>query len=575
MGLLKSNRGKIVIWIIVLVVLFIAGGILIYQKVTSKGVSLELKAPEGEVIVGKPFDLEVLFSNNSANSLNNVRIIFNLPGDIIAADGNTQSIITRELGDIKSNSTHREALSVIAAPKEEPNYKPSVTVLYLPTSLTAEFKKTADAEVKVKNPNFNLEFSAPEKIFSGEEFDTEIIYRAGGDVSELSNLELQIEYPDNFQIISTEPKIDENNKFWKIENPEEENRAKFRGKIDLPDASSFDLGAHIVMRILDKEYKFLSVKQTVDIEPSPLSFSIFVPEKENTIVYPGDRLTYVLSYKNNTNVALQDVVLRAQLIGEMFDFGSLDTGANFDGLTNTITWTSNSFSELRKVDAGKDGQASFTVGINSQYPIRKLSDKNYIVKVNARIESPTVPSSINTDKTLNTAKLEYNVAGKLLIKTGALFRDAASGIVNSGPFPPRVGTPTNYTIHWDVTNFGTDVDAIEVRAFLEPGVRFIKPVSNNTGEQVLFDSGTGDVVWRVGRLVATTGVLGEKPEAIFQIEAIPPSAFIGKYFPLLQSTRIQGRDEFNDVTIYSEETGITTRLEADPTIKENSGLVIN
>ncbi len=89
-----------------------------------------------------------------------------------------------------------------------------------------------------------------------------------------------------------------------------------------------------------------------------------------------------------------------------------------------------------------------------------------------------------------------------------------------------------------------------------------------------FDASTGEVVWQVGRLIATTGILNEKPEAIFQIEARPASSDAGDYMVILEGAEIHGRDEFTDTTLTNTAQTLTTRLEADPTVGANDGKVI-
>ncbi len=134
--------------------------------------------------------------------------------------------------------------------------------------------------------------------------------------------------------------------------------------------------------------------------------------------------------------------------------------------------------------------------------------------------------------------------------------------------------PTNYTIHWTVTNYGTDVDGVEVRARLGSGVKFTGKTGGNTTSPPRIDESTGEVVWQVGRLLATAGILSEKPEAIFQIAARPASSDIDNYMLILEGTEIHGRDEFNDLTLTATDAPVTTRLEADKTVNTNDGKVI-
>ena len=63
-------------------------------------------------------------------------------------------------------------------------------------------------------------------------------------------------------------------------------------------------------------------------------------------------------------------------------------------------------------------------------------------------------------QTVGLADLETKVAGLVKIESKAYFRDADSGIANSGPWPPKANQATQYTVHWRITNYATDISRV-------------------------------------------------------------------------------------------------------------------
>jgi len=557
------------------IILVVVVGVYYFTQYSNKGVSIEIVLPNEEVEVGAPFDVDVMFKNETGNSLGEVKIVLDPSRQIVFEESGTGSPEERELGEIGIGVDRKETFRVVALPAEEQTYKISATIFYSPTTLVAKFKKNEEVEVRVKRPDFELELEAPEQVFPGEEFEIKVKYEIDDEVPELAEFEVHIDHPSNFEVVTSKPEtIDRALDGVKFSGLEEgDGEASIRGKIELPDSSEFQIKARLVMKIFGEEYTFMSETKNIMIGQSPLSFQVLLGEHED-VIRPGDELIYVISYRNNTDVPLKDVVIRAQLLGEMFDYSTLETNGRFVASNNTVIWDGGNVSELRELSTGEDGSASIKIEIKDKHPIQTLSDKNFNLVVDAKIESPTVSGGVDASKTVNASRVENKVAGLLEVKAGGYFRDAKSGILNSGPFPPRVGVPTNYTIHWTVTNYGTDVDGVEVRARLGSGVKFTGKTGGNTTSPPRMDESTGEVVWQVGRLLATAGILSEKPEAIFQIAARPASSDIDNYMLILEGTEVHGRDEFTDLTLTATDAPVTTRLEADKTVNTNDGKVI-
>ncbi len=283
----------------------------------------------------------------------------------------------------------------------------------------------------------------------------------------------------------------------------------------------------------------------------------------------------MISYINNTDIALKSAIVKAQLQGELFDFSSLNTNANFNSSNNTLTWNSGNTSGLGYIAPKSAGVVSFNIKTSNSYPITRLGDKNFDLSVKVEIESPTVPDflSASTTSTYNVINFDSKVSGKISLTSAAYFRDANSGILNNGNMPPKVGQPTDFTIHWALKSFATDFNGIEVRVPLNDGVKFTGVATSNYGNPPVYEASTSEMVWTLDSLPANKGFVDSPAEAVFQIEATPSSSQVANYMPLLGETTMTATDAFTSNSISSQLTPITTALPDDTTIGQQGGVV--
>jgi len=414
----------------------------------------------------------------------------------------------------------------------------------------------------------------PKRVFSGEDFDIKISARNISDV-DFSGLELKLEYPPTFTYKKATLEPDTGNNVWDLGGLMEGSETSFviTGNVIGPDNAFFDFKADIETIILGRPYTINRRSAVLSISPSPLSIAISLNENPEYIASAGDNLNYTIIYANHTDVGLRDVIIKAKLVGEMFDFTTLDTNASFRATDNTLTWSAANTPELTLLAPGATGMVEFNLKAKETYPIRRLSDKNFMIRVEAEIESLTVPYFVTAEKTVGMAKLENKVSGKIAITTKVFFRDAVSGILNKGPFPPRVNQPTNYAIHWLITNYSTDVSNIEVKAFLGRNVKFTGNAKSNINILPIYNERTQEMTWTIDKIAATKGVIDKPIEAIFQVEATPSVDQVGQYITLIQETRLRATDLFTNQALTSNYFEVTTSLPDDLTILGQSGLV--
>lgn len=556
-------------------VLLVGGGIIIYsayQGRLAKGLELQLSAPDN-VLIGVPFDLKVNVNNNSQNLLQDVRLSLNLPeGVAFVGSPASKNIDYRELKTVGAGSLSQEVFKLVALNGQNSFKRISAGATYLAGSLSSRFQEEKDFDLAVGDYGIALDIATPQKVFSGENFDTEISFKNKSDL-DFNDLKLKIDYPLTYKLVKSNLPPDVGNNIWILGglHPGSENKFKISGNLIGPEGAFFDIKATIQANFLGQSYDISVNSATISIATSPLSLKISVNNDTEYIARPGDSLAYKLNYVNDTDTGLRDVIIKAQLIGGMFDFSAIQTNGTFRSTDNTITWNASNVPELSTLSPNESGAVVFAIKAKDSYPIKRLGDKNFVLKVSATIESPTVPNFVAAEKTFSLTAIETKVSGQVHIDSKALFRDATSGTVNKGPFPPKVNQPTQYTVHWLITNYGTDVKNLEVKAFLGGNVRYAG-VSKVAGGSLLYNDRTQEMVWTIDKISATTGVISKPLEAIFQIEATPSSADIGRFMTLIQETSIKAIDDFTDLELSDKDLQITTALPDDPTAG-NQGVV--
>lgn len=572
---------------VAVIVLIVGLGIYVWYRSSTGGISISAVTDQTTATVGLPLTIRVDLSNNSNSDLSNVELSVTLPSSLPPADGSGALVLNKNVGDVTKGSINEQTFQVIPIPDSNNSRSVTVTVSYNAGSLSARLQTEYTLNINVQNLPLTLQLNAPTTTFSGEQMQDIATYGwATGTPDSISSstglppLSLQFVYPDTFSLNSSVPALSAvGGNSWPIStlNDSSTDKVVVNGAVSLPDQTQFTTTANIVASILGNSYVVVSTSTQTTVATSPLSLDITVNGATSTIAQPGDTLNYTLTYKNNTQVTFQNIVIKANIAGSMLDWNTLHSSSspNFDSNTNTLIWNSSSVPGLALLAPGASNSVTFSIGLDKTYPIYQLNDKDFSARVNATITSPTVPYLINANQTVGTALSLTKVAGELTLQTSGYFRDAPSGLVNSGPWPPKVGAPTEYTVHWTLTNYSTDLTNVQVEAQLPPGVTLTGQSSANISAVPQYASSTNQVVWDVGSLPATSGLLTPAPEAIFQIAATPQSSDVGKYMNLLEPTVVSAQDSFTNLSLTAGSDAISTLLPSDPTVNSSQGLVTN
>ncbi|MBI4087587.1 MAG: hypothetical protein HY434_02035 [Candidatus Liptonbacteria bacterium] len=566
----EKSIGRGVFWLVGIIVLGIAAaGAYYFLQPQGANVGLDFSKPN-QVLLGDPLTLSVSASNYSDGVLRGAKISLFLPeGVSFTGQPQSQRAMEQTLGDVGPGSINQQGFSLIVTSGPNSVKRIEAKLIYSTAgNPNTQFEHAQNVDLLVGQPAVSVNLSSPENVFSGEEFQVQITYlnNTGRD---FKNLRLKIDYPPIFEFkrssMATE---DSSNNVWSIGTltAGSGGNISVTGSIVGQEKSFFSFNGSVVADFLGVTYTINTQSANVAISPAPLSLGIVLSNGSDYVVRPGDMLDYALQFKNNSDVAMQNVNIKAKLIGEMFDFSSLQSGAAFDSLTNTVSWSPATTAGLSNVAPGASGSVDFRVHARQTFPIKFISDKNYTLKIQARIESPTVPQNTTAQKTVSVADVEHKVAGRLALTAEAYWRDAASGILNTGPYPPKVNKPTQYTVHWRLANYATDVSSIIVSAHLQSGARFTGKTKNTGGGVVNYDSNSGLVTWNIASVPATKGVVSAPLEQVFQIEVTPAINQVNQNIVFLSESKAEGNDVFTGLSISAGAPQLDSNLPYDKTI---------
>ena len=577
-----SQMSRRLFWILIVIILILIpiGAFYLYQYLTARDIVFTLKAPDN-IPTGVPFDIEIGVQNNFDNPLKDVRLSMILPdGTAFIGESPEKRAFDKSFGDLDKNGALQEKIRVVVFSAEQSVKKFDVTASYFPPTLgpKARFEQTKTIEVAARLSGIKLDLTAPQKVLNNEDFELTVDYQNISNI-DFSGVELKLDYPDffTFESATVKPSIGDN--IWSIGDLAKgsaKGALVIKGKVLTAEQSSFEINGSLSANFSGQKYLIGEKTASLNIAVSPLSLSITLNDKTNYLAFVDSDLRYKITYRNNSEVGLNDVIIKAKLTGEMFDFSRFRSNAFFDSKNNTATWNVANTPELRVIAPGSEGFVEFEINTKQNYPIKRVSDKNFTLKVAAEISSPTVPYYVASDKTVGLADFQSKVAGAAVISSQTFFRDSASGIINKGSLPPKVNVPTNFTIHWQITNYSTDVKNIEVKAYLQSGVRWTNQIKNNISSSTLtYNERTQEVVWLIDKIPATKGVISKPVEAIFQVEATPNIAQVGQGLPLLSNATLKTTDDFANINLTSSALGLNTQLISDPNFDQTTALVIN
>jgi hypothetical protein len=543
-----------------------------YQD-TGQELYFSIEIPEEKITRSIPFEVNVNVDNKTGSLLTDVEASLSLDDGLINLGyDNKYTSINDEIGNVENNSVSKRTYQILPVGKSDSTLTITGTLSYKIGE--AVFEKEISREIKISDEALSINIEKPDQVLAGSVFGVTVNYENKSNF-DFSNLELEMDYPENFSFVSADLEPDSFTNYWKLGTLKANSKGSLviRGKLE-ENRSVPNFGAKLFTVFFGNPYSAADTENKFITSEAPIYLETKIKGTRDYVAEIGDSLQYTIDYKNESGIVLDDVEIKTELKGELFNYNTLVSEGKFNSLTNTLTWDETTNPELGFLEPGESGTVRVNIGLKNIFPIKRINDKNFTLEAKSEIESPSVPHNFSSNKTTSADFLETKVGGLIIVDAQALYRDASSGIANDGPLPPKVGESTKYTIHWIIRNYSTDVEDAKISSELPEDVEWTGIVKSNLDSVPLYNEKNREIVWEIGEIKATKGILDSPVEAIFQVEVTPDKGMVNKFHPLLSKTEAEAEDKFTGTTLKSSDISLNTSLIDDQTVGISEGLVV-
>ncbi|MFZ2193221.1 MAG: hypothetical protein WAV31_03180, partial [Candidatus Moraniibacteriota bacterium] len=517
-----------------------------------------------DVNSGNLVTYEIKYKNENRASLKNVKFKLSYPeyfkpeeNPDFKIEGTTLSVY--EMGTISGNAEGKLTFKGKAYSPKGNLIKIQADLIYTPSTVSTEFASTDQVPVNIISSPITLGILAPQDISSGDEINYVINYKNDG-ATEFSNIRIKVDYPSGFSLSEANPKTSEGDNIWYLGNLAAGQSGKIvvTGRLE----GGFDYVGVLNVAIGENNNgAFVSYNvenAETRIAASPLTLSQTVNGSREFIVEQGGKLIFEIKYKNEGTIGLRDVIVTEKLDGAILDYTKLKfEGGSFDASSNTVTWKAVDYKELKNLNPGQSGIIRFTAEIKTFIPLENTDDKNFIISSLAKIDSPDIPTPVNSNKIIASNTIELKLNSKLILNVKGFYND--KDIPNTGPLPPKVGEETTFTLHLTAVNLFNDVSDAKFEASLPTAVVATGKIFPE-GSPLVYNERTNSLVWSIGNMSAGAGITSPPKEVAFQIKIKPSVVQSGQEAPFLGKGTFSAKDLFTNKNISVEAGAVGINL---------------
>ena len=564
-----------IVFLSVLILIILTYLIFGFKSFDEKKLLIKISCPT-EITGGQQVKYKVTVENQNRIALEDATLAFYFPKGSFDFQGALP--VSREkafqsvfIGTIRPGQKIEKDFVARIMGKEEEKKFANVSLTFQPKGISKQLQKTVSLALTIKQVPVTITIDAPTEIVSGSDIFYRIHYVNTSSIS-FDNLRLKVDFPAGFKLISSQPEPSQEDNIWAIGSlaSMQEGQIQLRGIIKGQKDEQKTLEVFLQGKQGGEFVNYTKEIASTNIVGSPLYLAAKINGSEDYIARAGDTLNYRVTFRNDFDVPLEEVFVKAHLYGNMFDFSQLNTSGSFDITTNTITWTAKEVPGLHRLKPSQEGHINFSVGLKNNFPIMSFNDKNFSVGVSFEISTKKIPSLLGLSKVYRKIELLTKISTRLVLSAKSYHQENSSSIVNYGPVPPRVGQETTYTIHWSIVNYSNDLENAKVSARLPAGVQWKgNYTANYKREGIYYNENTRTVSWDIGKIPATTGVLHGLPsyEAVFQVSVLPAPSDVGRVLILTEKAIIQGKDAFTGEEITASGSETTSACAYDPTVR--------
>lgn len=564
--------GAIVLGSIILLTLLVIGFVKFRQSAfKEERVTIKIEGP-AKISSSTESEYTLFFKNENRVDLKNVQILMNYPENFKPKERSDLKIENPSnsrinIGTLRAHSGGEIRIKGSFFAVKDTTIYLNATLQYAPGSISSTFQSRGQLGVNVDSSSLFLEIQAPMEVSDGDKADYVIDYR-NLSTEYFDGIRIKAEYPEGFYFVSAQPSPSENNGVWYLGSMEPEKSGKIVISGTMNGTSGESKLIKIYLGYIGENGEFIvfdQKEQSTKMISTALSIRQSINNKTDLNVNAGEVLQYNIQYKNNGNIALKDAIVTLEIDSRVLDFSKLELEKGFyDASKKMITWKASEIPELVNLAPGQEGKINFSIPVLDRIPVENSNDKNFTIVSTAKIDSPSVPTPIGSNKIIASSRMELKLNSRIVLETKGYYKD--ENLANSGPIPPKLGQETTYTIHWKVINVSNDVANAKVISYLPSGVKWLGKIYPQEGEAIVFNERTNQIEWEIGNLKNGTGIIDPAKEVSFQIGVTPQINQVKSALILLNPSVLTANDIFTNSEMRFESKEKDNRLPEDQSI---------
>ena len=543
-----------------IMLLFGSGG------VSARNIDLTVTGPF-TLLGGESLPLSISITNDNPMSIQSATLIIQYPTGT-RSSGEDSRTLTRErlnLETMASGEQREIPIEVLVLGEENEEKTILVSLEYRVQGSNAIFVKEADPfEFRISTPPVSVSVDASSKVAPGQE--TTISLTVSSNASNpISEVLVRAEYPRGFEFISSDPPPSFGQNRWLLEDIPPEGKStievtgRVAGLVGERNITNFTVGLPSERDKQNMTSIFAKTEADFLIERPFLDVGINFSSASNGVLPPGSQTTVRVTITNTLSYTVYDVRAEGTFGGNAFDSNRVSSSDGFyDSNTETVRWETSNLSSLRSLAPGETRTLSLGITPNSEGVINPQVDVNINVYGNRVAERGASEILVGA----STGSVKIHTSPRLMAEVShgtGMFDD-------DGPIPPRVGTPTTYTVSMRVSNDRNAIEGARVTTSLPIYVEWMDKVSHP--DSLSYNQTDRTVIWDVG----SVGI--DSAETVsFQVSFTPSSSQIGQTPIILREQNFRATDSFTGTSIQRSNGSLNTNLSTEAGHPSGNGVV--
>lgn len=437
----------------------------------------------------------------------------------------------------------------------EENASIRVTLNYTPEKLAGSFQVSNQKTVQASSSSLLIDITSPIEAATGDEIEYLIQYRNTGS-QPLYSLRMKLDYPGLFHPTGSTPLASEGQNVWYIPGLDPGQSGTIRVRGILEGVKNEEANFKAMLGVVQGDNTFTMFSESTSktkIVASPLQVVMTANDLKNSKANVGDLIHYRLSYQNQGDVALRDVIIVQTLEGNAFNFAKADIRrGSLNTSKKTITWRAADIPDLALLKPSQSGVIEFDIPLLSVLTVDSANDKNFSADSSVTIDSNDVPDRLGGKRIIGKDKTRIAINSQLVSRLDIV--DAANGKVQEIP-SLILGKESVFEVHWKISNLYNDVSGAVASLSIPSGVMW-KDLAQ-THENVSWNDRTQKLTWELGKLPGATGMLSPSREIVFSIAVTPEFHQSGSDIILFSNIEVLATDDFTQekLRLFSQSFG--------------------